>query len=74
MVWEYSSSAAGGDAAESKLCPAVAADLEISRFDHVEVAAIPQIGLDNPPAADQLACRRPGHGTAAKSLGVRTKL
>jgi hypothetical protein len=29
--------AAGVDAAESKLCPSVVADLEIGRLDHIEI-------------------------------------
>src|SRR5215471_11406572 len=40
----------------------------------IEVVAIPQIGLDNPPSANELTGDRAGHGTAAISLGARTRL
>src|SRR6516164_2396361 len=60
------------DGAENKFGPAVIGDLEIGRFDEIEVVAIPQIGLDDPPPANQLAGRA-GHGDAAMSLGARTK-
>ena len=38
------------------------------------MTAIPQIGLDDAPAADQLAARRRGHVGTAMSLGSRTRL
>lgn len=50
-VFEF---AAGGDTAEGERRPAVAGDLEIGRLDKIEVVAIPQIGFDDPPAADQV--------------------
>ena len=66
--------AAGGDAAEGKLGPPVAADLEVGRLDPIEVIAVPQIGRDDAPAADQFAVL-PGRSYAgASSLGGRTKL
>jgi len=43
-------------------------------FDQVEVVAIPQIGRDDPPPADQPAVRRHRHGAAAADgFGSRTK-
>jgi hypothetical protein len=76
MVWEYSSSPpAVTQPKANSACPSVAADLEIGRFDHVEIVAVPQIGFDDPPAADQFAaCHRVGHVTAASSAGARTRL
>jgi hypothetical protein len=38
------------------------------------MTAIPQIGLDDAPAADQLAARRATHACTAMSLGSRTRL
>jgi hypothetical protein len=44
-------------------------------LDQVEVGAIPQVGLDDPPAADEPAAHRRRHGEApANSLGSRTRL
>ena len=42
-IFEFGSSV---DGAEGKLGPAVIADLEMSRFDEIEVIVITQIGLD----------------------------
>jgi hypothetical protein len=43
--------------------------------DQVEVVTIPQVGLDDPPAADEPAVHRHRHREApAKSLGSRTRL
>ena len=41
----------------------VAANLEIGRFNQIEVVAIPQVRLDDPPAADQLAVSPSHHAT-----------
>lgn len=40
---------------------------QAGRFDEVEVVAIPQIGFDDPPVADQGACALACHGGAAAS-------
>jgi hypothetical protein len=44
-------------------------------LDKVEMIAIPQVRLDDPPAADEPAVHRGGHGGApASSFGSRTRL
>src|SRR3546814_6632288 len=54
---------------------AVVLDDQHGGLDEVEVVTIPQIGLDDPPAADQLAIHRCRHGAgSASSLGNRTRL
>jgi hypothetical protein len=35
---------------------------------------IPDVGLDDPPAADELAVRRRAHAGVASSLGNRARL
>ena len=43
--------------------------------DQVEVVTIPQVGFDDPPAADEPAVHRRRHvGAPANSLGSRTRL
>lgn len=59
---------------EGDLALVVGADDDDGRRDQVEIVAIPQIGLDDPPTADQLAVRRHTHLDAAMSLGNRTRL
>jgi hypothetical protein len=66
----YSSSAVVLTAPKDKFGPAVIGDLEIGRFDEIEVVAIPRIGLDNPLSANEFTGGRAGHGTAAISLGL----
>jgi hypothetical protein len=45
------------------------------RLDEVEVIAIPQIGLDNPPFADERVIADGHHvGACASSFGKRTRL
>src|SRR5215471_16473771 len=66
--------AAGGDASEGKFRPPVAADLKVGRLDHIEIVAVPQIGFDNLPTANQFTHCRAGHGAAASNLGARTRL
>ena len=43
------------DDAEGELAAAVFADLKVGRFDKVEVVVIPNVCLEDPPPADQLA-------------------
>jgi hypothetical protein len=45
----------GIDDTEGELAAPVLADLEVGRFDEIEVGAIPDVCLENPPPADQLA-------------------
>jgi hypothetical protein len=52
---------------------AVGSDQHHCRLDQIEMAAIPKIGLDDPPAADQAAVRGGAHGDAAISFGNRTR-
>ena len=40
----------------------------------IEISTIPQVGFDNPPAADQLAFYWVAHVDVASSLGARTRL
>ena len=57
------------------LAMAVRADGHGGGGDQVEVVTIPQVGLDDPPAADEAAIHRRRHGEApANSLGSRTRL
>lgn len=45
-----------------------------SRPAEIEVVAIPKIGLDDPPATDELATGGRSHVGAAISLGSRARL
>jgi hypothetical protein len=75
MVWEYWSSPPAVMQPKANSAHPSRADLEIGRFDHVEIVAVPQIGFDDPPTAEQFAaCHRVAHGAAAKSAGARTRL
>jgi hypothetical protein len=74
MPRPYLSSAVALTAPKGELGPALIADLEMGRLDEIEIVAVPKICLDDPPSADQFAGGRAGHGSAAISLGVRTKL
>ncbi|MGO4740322.1 hypothetical protein AB4099_27525 [Bosea sp. 2KB_26] len=56
------------------LATVVGGDDDSGRRDQVEIAAIPQIGVDDPPTADQLAVRWHTHLDAAMSFGNRTRL
>jgi hypothetical protein len=40
----------------------------------VEVSAVPEVGFDDPPAADQAAVRRGPHAKASRSFGSRARL
>jgi hypothetical protein len=64
----------GVDGAESKFAAAVLAKADVGRLDQIEVVAIPQIGLDDPPPADQFTARSGAHVAAAISFGARTRL
>jgi hypothetical protein len=58
----------GLDGTEGKFCPTVTTHPEIGWPREIEVVAIPQIGFDNPPLADEFAGGRAHHGVDAISL------
>ena len=60
--------------AKGDLTVVVRSDGDRGGIDKVEMIAIPKIGLDDPPAADQLAVRRRTHVGAASNFGNRTRL
>ena len=61
--------------AEGDLAVPVRADVEPRRTAEVEMAALPKIGRDDPPAADDPAPHRHAHGEASgRSFGSRTRL
>ena len=60
--------------AEDDLAMAVAADRHVGRLDEVEVTAVPQVRLDDPPFADERAFHHSRHGGAPSNLGSRIKL
>jgi hypothetical protein len=64
----------GVDGAEGELAAAILAKAHIGRLDQIEVVAIPQIRLDDPPPADQFTARGGAHVAAAISFGARTRL
>jgi hypothetical protein len=72
----YSSSRlAGLHGPEGDLAMAVRSDGHGGGRDQVEVVTIPQVGLDDPPAADDPAVHRRRHGEApASSRRSRTRL
>src|SRR3546814_6171570 len=53
--------------AEGDLAVAVGLDDQHGGLDQVQVVAVPDVGLDDPPAADQLAVHRRVHGGASAS-------
>ena len=65
---------AGIDGAEGELSSAIVVEDNISRLDEIEITAIPQIGLDDLPSADELTVGLRGHGDTANSLGSRIRL
>jgi hypothetical protein len=54
--------------------PALLGHRQRRRAAQIEVSAVPDVGLDDPPAADQSAVRRCAHAGAARSLGSRARL
>ncbi len=60
--------------AKGDLAMVVGSDGDDCGSTEVQIAAIPQIGFDDPPAADQLAARGRGHVGTASSFGSRTRL
>ena len=60
---------------EGDLAESVGLDAQHGEFDQVQVVAVPDVGLDDPLAADQLAVHGCAHGgVSASSLGSRTGL
>src|SRR5690606_12348130 len=60
--------------AEDYLPMPVGTDDQHGRSAEVEMAPLPEVGRDDPPAADQLAIHRRAHGGApARSFGRRTR-
>ena len=53
---------------------ALRGDGQRRRTAEVEVIAIPKVGLDDPPAADQAAVGRGLHAGASRSFGSRARL
>ncbi len=61
--------------APKAISPCPFADIEHGWSAEVEAAAIPELGRDDPPAADRPASHRHAHGEAsASSFGKRTRL
>ena len=66
---------AGLEGAEGDLAVSVGADVQHGGPAEVEIVALPEVGRDDPPPADQPAAHRGGHGEAsARSFGSRTRL
>lgn len=59
---------------EGDLAAAVGCDDQRGGLDQVEMVALPDVGLDDPPPADQPTAHWGGHGDAPKSFGNRTRL
>src|SRR5260370_18291902 len=52
MRWPYASSMVASTAPKANSPSAVLGKAHVGRFDQIQVVAIPQIGLDDPPPAD----------------------
>jgi hypothetical protein len=60
---------------EGELAAAVLAEADAGGLDQVEIVAVPQIGFDDAPFADQRVGGHPAHaGASANSFGSRTRL
>lgn len=65
---------AGLQGAEGDLSVIIGPDGHYRGLDQVEMAVLPEIGFDDPPAAEEQAVGRLGHGGAvARSLGRRIR-
>jgi hypothetical protein len=53
---------------------ALRGDRQRRRAAEIEVSPVPEVGFDDPPAADQSAVRRGLHAQASKSFGNRARL
>ena len=60
--------------AEGNFTASVRSNEDRRRTAEVEILAIPDVGLDDPPAADEFAVHRRSHAGAAMSFGSRVKL
>ena len=65
---------AGLNGAEGDCAAIVSADCKRGGAAQVELGAIPDIGFDNTPWANQGAVGERAHAGAARSLGSRTRL
>ena len=65
---------AGLQRAEGDFAASVRSNEDRRRTAEVEILAIPDVGLDDPPAADELAVHRRSHAGAAMSFGSRVRL
>jgi hypothetical protein len=65
---------AGLERAEGDFAAAMVGDRDRRGPAEVEISLIPDVGLDDPPAADELAVRRRAHAGVASSLGNRARL
>src|SRR5262245_50791415 len=72
--WAVADIEAGLQSAEGNLAVVVCPDGDRGGPVEVEIIAIPQIGLDDAPASDQLAARGRSHVGTAMSFGSRTRL
>ena len=62
------------ESAEGDFAVTVVGDRDRRRPTEVEMIAIPNVGLDDPPPSDELAVRRRAHAGVASSLGNRARL
>ena len=53
---------------------ALRGDRQPRQAAEIEVSSVPEVSLDDPPAANQSAVRRGLHAQAAKSFGNRARL
>ena len=53
---------------------ALRGDRQPRRAAEIEVSPVPEVGLHDPPAADQSAVRRNLHAEASSSFGNRARL
>ena len=60
--------------AAKAISPPCAVTVSVAGPQRVEVIAIPEVGLDDPPAADQAAVGRRLHAGAPRSFGSRARL
>jgi hypothetical protein len=61
--------------AEGEGAAAVHAEADAGGLDQVEIVAVPQVGFDDPPRADERVGGGPAHaGASANSFGKRTRL
>ena len=62
------------ESAERDFAATVVGDRDRRWPTDVEIIAISNVGLDDPPAADEFTVRRRAHANVASSLGNRARL